>query len=131
MVYAGNYETNYSLRKFKMSRTLLAVALIVTMSGVAFAELQNVEIGGSIRIRGNYFNLDSLGDSSFIEQRTRLNVKADFTQEVSLFVELDNYNWWGEDFRSNYLTGADFRGGDNVDLYQAYIEARNLWGYAP
>lgn len=109
-------------------RTLLAVALIAGLSGVAFAELQNVEIGGSLRIRGNYFSMDSLGDTSYVEQRTRLNVKADFTQDVSAFIELDSYDVWGEDFRSVYLTGSDFRGGDNVDLYQAYIEARNLWG---
>jgi len=109
-------------------RTLLMVALIAGLGGVAVAELQNVEIGGSIRIRGNYFSMDSIGDDSFIEQRTRLNVKADFTQEVSAFIELDSYDIWGEDFRSWYLCGNDFRGEDNIDLYQAYIEARNLWG---
>lgn len=109
-------------------RTLLVVALIATLGGFAYAELQNVEIGGNLRIRGNYFNLDdSPADMSFIEQRTRLNVKADFTQEVSAFIELDSYDVWGEDFRSWYLCGNDFRGTDNVDLYQAYIEARNMW----
>ena len=108
-------------------RTLFSIALLVTMSGIAFAELQNVEVGGNLRIRGNYFNFDSLGDSSFIEQRTRLNVKADFTQQVSAFIEFDSYDVWGEDFRSNYLTGGDLRGSDNIDLYQVYIEARNLW----
>lgn len=110
--------------KFKM---LIAVALLVSLGGIAFAELQNVEVGGKIRIRGNYFDLDSLGKMSFIEQRTRLNVKADFTQEVSAFIEFDSYDVWGEDFRSWYLCGNDFRGQDNVDLYQAYIEAKNLW----
>ena len=39
-------------------KTLLAVALLVCMSASVFAELQNVEIGGSLRIRGNYFNMD-------------------------------------------------------------------------
>ncbi|HOH30669.1 MAG TPA: hypothetical protein PLC40_13410, partial [Candidatus Hydrogenedentes bacterium] len=59
-------------------RTLLAVAMIATLAGIAGAELQNVEIGGNLRIRANYFNLDdSHPDMSFIEQRTRLNVKAD------------------------------------------------------
>lgn len=111
-----------------MKRNILVlIVLVAALSGIAFAELQNVEIGGSIRIRGDYFSRDSLGDMSFIEQRTRLNVKADFTQEVSAFIELDSYDVWGEDFRSMYLTGSDLRGGDNVDLYQAYIEARNLW----
>ena len=110
-------------------KSLLAAALIISLSSVAFAELQNVELGGSIRIRGNYFNMDRDVRASFIEQRTRLNVKADFTQDVSAFVEFDYYNVWGEDFRSNYLTGADFRAGANdVDLYQGYIEAKNMWG---
>lgn len=111
-----------------MKRNILVlIVLVAALSGIAFAELQNVEIGGNIRIRGDYFSRDSLGDMSFIEQRTRLNVKADFTQEVSAFIELDSYDVWGEDFRSLYLTGSDLRGNDNVDLYQAYIEARNLW----
>ena len=67
---------------------------------------------------------------SWIEQRTRLNVKAEFTRDVSAFIEFDYYSGWGDDFRSDYLTGLDTRSGadDSVHLYQAYIEARNLWG---
>ena len=112
------------MRKLTTMTVLLTVACCVS----AMAELQNVEIGGSLRIRGNYFNMDSLGDYSFIEQRTRLNVKADFTQQVSAFIEFDHYNFWGEDFRSWYLCGNDFRSGLNhVNLYQAYIDVQNLW----
>ena len=102
--------------------TLLSVVLAAVCCVTATAELQNVELGGSLRIRGNYYDLDSRGDYSFIEQRTRLNVKADFTQDVSAFIEFDNYNFWGEDFRSVYLTGSDYRSGLNtVNLYQSYI----------
>lgn len=109
--------------------TFLSVVLAAVCCVTATAELQNVELGGSIRIRGNYYNLDSRGDYSFIEQRTRLNVKADFTQDVSAFIEFDNYNFWGEDFRSVYLTGSDYRSGLNsVNLYQSYIDVQNLWG---
>ncbi|MGC9054093.1 MAG: hypothetical protein ACP5KS_09445, partial [Candidatus Hydrogenedens sp.] len=130
------------------------------------AELQNVEVGGSIRIRGNYisnlfndfagpmpsvqsrwspvsvirrpignllgpgvnsiFSWDNdQSDLSFVEQRTRLHVKADFTEEVSTFIELDSYDVWGEDFRSqNYITGVDARQNsiDDVEIFQAYIE---------
>ncbi len=113
-----------------LRRSVLATALIVFVCCAAYAELQNVEVGGSIRIRGNYYNLDSLGKSSWIEQRTRLSVKADFTQDVSAFIEFDYYSGWGEDFRSNYLTGADVRAAndENVRLYQGYIEARDMWG---
>ncbi len=112
--------------------SLCLTGLLLFAAGAAYAELQNVEVGGSLRIRGNYYNLDSLGDISWIEQRTRLSVKADFTQEVSAFIEFDYYSGWGEDFRSIYLTGADARTGgtnnDDVALYQGYIEARDMWG---
>ena len=108
---------------------LFIAALALCIGGMAYAELQNVEVGGNLRIRGNFYDFDSGGEMSFVEQRTRLNVKADFTDDVSAFIEFDYYNNWGEDFRSLYLTGADFRGGggNDVDLYQGYIEARNMW----
>ncbi|HPO86092.1 MAG TPA: alginate export family protein, partial [Candidatus Hydrogenedentes bacterium] len=77
------------------------------------------------------FAWDSEGnDLDYVEQRTRLNVKADFTNEVSAFIELDSYDIWGEDFRSNWITGADVRSTsvDDVEVYQAYIEANEMWG---
>ncbi len=109
---------------------LLVVTACLVFASLAYGELQNVEVGGSIRIRGNYYNLDSLGRAGWIEQRTRLSVKADFTNDVTAFIEFDYYSDWGEGFRSNYLTGEDLRAtNDNtVDLYQGYIEARNMWG---
>ncbi|MBW7865626.1 MAG: alginate export family protein [Candidatus Hydrogenedentes bacterium] len=111
-------------------KTLVIAALLISMGGIAFAELQNVEIGGKLRIRGNWFDMDRATDASFVEQRALLNVKADFTSDVSVFIELDDYSIWGEDFRSLYLTGADARSNssDDVELYQAYIDAKNLWG---
>jgi len=95
---------------------------------VAVAELQNVEVGGKLIIRGNYWRLDTLGNMMFAEQHTLLNVKADFTNDVSTFIELDSYGDWGQNFRSNYLTGIDSRGAADVNLYQAYINVKNLWG---
>ena len=92
--------------------TLTVVLLACLCCVTAMAELQNVELGGSIRIRGNYYNMDSMGDYSFVEQRTRLNVKADFTDDVSAFIEFDYYDFWGEDFRSMYICGNDMRGID-------------------
>ena len=151
---------------------LLAAALAIG-AWPAAAELQNVQVGGEIRIRGNYYSNtvasptgqalrwpalagadwlmarpigtgagngvgilsvfpwdDSGNAMKNVEQRTRLNVKADFTNEVSAFIELDSYDVWGEDFRSDYLTGLDGRAasGDDVEVYQAYIEASEMWG---
>lgn len=147
-------------------RLFIAGVLMLCMVLPAVAELTQVEIGGQLRIRGNFINnmiampaplvhygplstlrrpiggpfapvvasivdWDNSGsDYSAVEQRTRLHVKASFTEDVSAFIELDSYDIWGEDFRSNYLTGADGRAnsGDDVELYQAYIDAKNLWG---
>ena len=154
---------------------LFAAAIAIAVP--ATAELQNVQVGGSIQIRGSYYsNLTPDGnvpgalantqiiwpnfflpnrpigsgafngagivsafswddeDSnsvSFVEQRTRLNVKADFTNEVSAFIELDSWDIWGQDFRSNYITGVDgaAASADDVEVYQAYIEANEMWGF--
>jgi len=131
----------------------------------AFAELQNVEVGGEIRLRGNYISdcltaapqvrwpgallvgrpIGGAGnnvlsawdwdggntpDMKFVEHRTRLHVKADFTDSVCAFVELDSYDWWGQDFRSNYVTGVDRAAvsNDDVEVFQSYVEANEMWG---
>ena len=158
-----------------MRKSFLVILAAVLVAGAmpAVAELQNVIVGGEIRIRGNYysntfasptgralrwpslagadwlmarpigtgagngvgilspFSWDNKGNSlSFVEQRTRLSVKADFTNEVSAFIELDAYDVWGEDFRSNHITGLDGRAvtNDDVEIHQAYIEANEMWG---
>jgi hypothetical protein len=80
----------------------------------------------------SYWDWDSRdSDYSVVEQRTRLNVNADFTNEVSAFIELESYDVWGEDFRSDYITGLDNRAAtnDDVEVYQAYIEANEMFGY--
>jgi hypothetical protein len=160
------------MRKFALA--MLAVAVVAVP---AMAELQNVQVGGEIRIRANYyshgavqetganiiwpnfflprraigsgspigainpgvggvvssilFSDDATHSLDFVEQRTRLAVRADFTNEVSAFIELDSYDIWGQDFRSNYITGLDGAGAsvDDVEVYQAYIQAENMWGF--
>ncbi len=155
--------------------TCVVLFLLVAVSISAWAELQNVTVGGSVRIRGNYirntfttfqggmpmpeqrwspasvwkrpiggrgffspvnnvmsiYDWDDRGDDvAFVEQRTRLHVRADFTQDVSAFIELDSYDVWGEDFRSDYVTGSDARARsvDDVEFFQAYIEADQIYG---
>ncbi len=77
----------------------------------------------------SHFDWDSRGaDYKNVEQRTALNVRADFSQDVSAYIEFDAFTIWGEDFRSNYLTGVDSRGTSSVDLYQAYIDIKDAFG---
>ena len=117
------------MRYFSM---LVITAVIVGMASAAVADLQNVEVNGSLRIRGNVFEMDNnAADNSWVEQRTRLGVKADFTDDVSAVIELDSYDIWGEDFRSAaYITGIDTRANsvDDVEMYQAYIQVSEMWG---
>jgi len=141
-------------------RTTLRAGLILLGAVSAFADLQNVDVGGEVRVRARYwsnvyengingpgviripdfylpkrpigpfgivsrYDWDEGGNSlDFVEQRTRLNVSADFTNEVKAFIELESYEIWGRDFRSNYITGEDGRtaSSDDVEIYQAYIE---------
>lgn len=115
----------------RMFKVAIAAALVAGVGLTAQAELQNVEIGGKIRIRGNWYDYDNFlgGETTFIEQRTRLGVKADFTDEVKAYVEFDAYDVWGTDFRSNYISGFDGPGaGNDVNIYQSYIEASEMWG---
>ena len=165
----------------RKSFAIVLIAVTVAVAAPAFAELQNVEVGGSIRIRGNWYSSEATPDSwtarnrlfqgawtnsfrplgnplaglrwaaqpgrlavaspfswndsghsaSFVEQRTTISVKADFTDQVSAYIELDSYDVWGEDFRSNYITGVDARAAtaNDVEVYQAYIEANDMFGY--
>ncbi|MBI4557658.1 MAG: alginate export family protein [Candidatus Hydrogenedentes bacterium] len=147
-------------------RTIVCCVLLALTATTVYAELQNMQVGGELRIRARYwdnvysngingpaqlripagflparptggpvvsrYDWDDRGnDLKFVEHRTRLNVRADYTNDVSAFIELESYDLWGEDFRSNYVTGADARAatGNDVEVYQAYIESREMWGY--
>jgi hypothetical protein len=112
-------------------KTLLIAALVLSMASVGYAELQNVEVGGSLRIRGNSWDEDS-HNANFVEQRTRINVNAEFTDNVRVFIEVDDYGSFGSDLRDDAYTGdsALTGGAGNVSLYQGYIEASDMWDTA-
>jgi hypothetical protein len=154
------------------ARQLCLLLLLVLVGTIpALAELQNVEVGGEVRLRGNHIDdtftpvplfevrwpatvlglrpiggpfaaggnnglgvvstrdWDDQGNAmKFVEQRTRLHLLADFTDNVSAMVEFDHYGMWGENFRSDYITGMDRSVGSDVGLFQAYVEANEMFG---
>jgi hypothetical protein len=111
----------------KYLTTAMAIAL---MSGVSYADLQNVEIGGEVRIRGNsYFDLysnENEGHSQFTEQRSAVSIDADFSDEVSANITFSNYKIWGDTW-NNFDEGNELDDdnigarGDMVSLNEAYI----------
>lgn len=76
---------------------------------------------------GFAFDRDGVG-SAGVAQWTRLNVKADFSGGVSTYIEFDHIADWGTAFRSNYVTGVDAGDVGSVNLYQAYLEANEMFG---
>ena len=93
----------------KYLTTAMAIAL---MSGTSFADLQNIEVGASLRTRANSTfdsgHNDTNAASQFTEARTDINIDADLSDEVSAHITLQNYGTWGD-------------GGGTVGLYESYI----------
>lgn len=112
---------------------LLAAGLPASVSADSHEgiSLDQIEFGASIRARGNHFDYDETADEvSFFEQRTMFDVTAHVEDNVKAFVQFDSYDNWGEDFRSDPITGVDNPDGDDIGLYQAFIDVENI-GDAP
>lgn len=151
---------NLRQRRRPLTVKILSVAVLTLLAGVAFAELQQVEIGGEIMIRarwwgrayaGNLYGpsfsgitpgnapgrsmgptaISSRDNIDFVEQRTRIHVKASFTDSVASFVEFESHDQWGDSFRSDYRNGLDTSSdglaNDDIALYQAYIEMNDVY----
>jgi hypothetical protein len=108
------------------------------------AEVESITVGGSIIIQGDFqdpelnsFNDDD-GRDAFYQQRTRINVDAKLSGGVSAFVELQAYDFWGNDLGEAELTvdpplnpaipnfvhvGVDDQA---VSIYQAYINIAGI-----
>ncbi|GMW01981.1 MAG: hypothetical protein AMXMBFR84_31170 [Candidatus Hydrogenedentota bacterium] len=69
-------------------------------------------------------------DRKFVEMDTRIHVRADFTTFTAALVEIESYDVWGEDFRSNWQLGSDSRSVsvNDVEILQAYVEADEIYG---
>lgn len=146
-----------------MFRRLLSVGVSIFLATVSMAELQNVEVGGQLRIRARYWSNmfvdgepevripdfflpgraigpygtaselawdEKSNDKMRFEQNTKLRFRVEFTGNVSAQVDLFSRETWGKNFRSDYITGADFRADTSrdVEFLQSYVEAQELFG---
>lgn len=115
-----------------MRKVLITTAVAALIGATSYADLQNVEVGGSLRMRGNSY----IGDFSdndgrnvqFSEQRTSLGVTADFSDEVSAVIELDSYGAWGDETRDVLNGSGASEGSGDVSLYQSYIHLGSAFG---
>jgi hypothetical protein len=136
-----------------MRRTTIALALVlaVALALPAVAEVEEITVGGDIKIRsqiatpgwsyddGELWFDDENANLDWTTQRTRLNVDASLSGGVRGYIELQAYDTWGwddEDSEEAYDIGLwpdteEFAGqGDPwVELYQAYIEMNDIADY--
>lgn len=115
---------------------LFALALIVAFAASSYAEVQNVKVGGDIRIRGNYSdNVATLTDSEdnfgFIQQRTRAIVEADLTDNVAVNATIEAESVWGDGTDTNTTTaGVDIRSEWDAGFSEAWVQLSELY-YSP
>jgi hypothetical protein len=146
---------------------LLALTLVVALTVPAVAEVEEITVGGSIIVQGEYQEpgfgtasaavdqngtLDagltpaSLADiflvtqptgvdeditsQAWYSQRTRVNVDATLSGGVRAFVELQAYDFWGDDLDDSLGSESSTEAGnDEVALYQAFIDMNNIADY--
>lgn len=83
---------------------------------------------GAAGVQSRFLFDDTGIDRYYVEQQTRLNVKANFTEDVAAFVEFDSSMDWGTAFRSDFVTGLDRPSDDGISVLQSYIEVENMFG---
>ena len=127
------------MRQGRRFVALLVAVLMAAVTAPAFAEVQNVKVGGDITVRGIWrqdfdLNQDSnftttgtgTSDSEkFIFSTVGINLTADLTDNVSADIRLVNQRDWG--------SNADLAGGDSglgVDISRAYVTMREIL-YSP
>ncbi|MCM8757750.1 MAG: alginate export family protein [Candidatus Omnitrophica bacterium] len=112
---------------------ILSFAFILGLLSLAYAEVQNIKVGGDILLRGlsrNNFDLVNSGtpgdkeddQASFATANVRLRIDADLTDNVSATVRLLNERLWG--------TLDDTTATSDIDLDLAYVTLKEFL-YSP
>ncbi len=103
---------------------VLALAFVVGIAFAAYAEVQNVKVGGDVTILGisRYgFNLtEEEADASILAHIARLKIDADLTDAVALTMILRNEAIWGTSARTT--TSDD----NEIDLACAFVTMKEF-----
>ena len=112
-----------------MSKVLIwawTLILVLSISVVSEAAVQNVKIGGDITSYAFYrndYDLNSSDDSDndvgFFSTITRINISADLTDNVSSFILISNERDWDKE--------SDSTGSTDINLDYAYITLKDAF----
>lgn len=113
--------------------TVLAAGLVFSLAAAGKAEVQNVRLGGDIRVRGYYtknlYSVDSTEktDDFYIKQLSRISAEADLTDQVFAVATVEANGYWGQQLDYyGYTVNNDWR----VNLAEAYIQLGEMY-YSP
>ena len=117
---------------------LFAFALLIAFTTGAIAEVQNVKVGGDIRIRPLYQNnittlnsSNNQDDYGYIEQRTRVIVEADLTDNVAVAATIEAESGWGRpETVYSAIPGIDVRKEWTAGFSEAWVQLSELY-YTP
>jgi hypothetical protein len=107
---------------------MLAVAMVALVASPAFAAVQNVKVGGSLKTTSIIRDLDMGADAALnkkqnvVLSQATLDVQADLTDNVSTVLQFVNERLWGTDDSSS--------NDANVELNAAYVTMKEIL-YAP
>lgn len=94
-------------------RAALAAALVAP---TAPAEAQDIRLSGQVRPRFEYRDplFTASGSDDFVSMRSRLGLAASLSDDIALFVQLQDVRFWGEDRTISLAPGV-------TELHQGYI----------
>lgn len=114
----------------KRLSVLLCLALVAGLAGSAYAEVQNVKVGGDITVLGvarSNFDLSNGGtgdkendQGSFFVTQTRVRLDSDLTDNVTATLRLINERIWS----------AENNASSDIDLDLAYVTLKEFL-YSP
>ena len=121
---------------------LMVLALVVAFTCSAYAEVQNVKIGGDTSIWAfdrNTFNLENVksdplakkADFNGLAQIANIKISADLTDAVSVNMTIRNERIWGggtENVTSNYVAGTQNVGETYTYLAAGYVTLKEMFG---
>lgn len=101
----------------------LAIAFVAGLTYAAYADVQNVKVGGDLTVLGisRYgFNLtEEEADASILAHIAKVKIDADLTDAVALTMVLRNEAIWGVSSRTS-------TGDDDIDLSNAYVTLKQF-----
>jgi hypothetical protein len=122
-----------------VKRFCLVVVACLLIGGVqkSRADVQNIRLGGNIRMRGYYLanaSDNNDGSTAFVTQRTTIIVEADLADHVFVLVSLDGESLWGGENEARNSAGPGSFINDlinkrfDIGVTEAYVQLNEMGG---